>query len=302
MKPLNTLVILLLSASTTFAQKPDKALISVKYAYSHMRDTTDRGNFYRETMVLIAGKNASAFLSYDGILNDIQTKKSFEQQIREQNGNITSLTMPKSTRLVSQNQHYYFASEGKFFTHERLGVIYETEQSADKIAWKISNETLNLEGIQCKKATARYKGRDWTVWFAEELPFASGPWKLVGLPGLVLQAHDENKEIRFDFAGLEKIEAKPKSAVDPSDNFGVGTIGSSNVLEEDEIKLPIKNVVKTTITELARLKKARAADPQGFLRAQLSGAGITGEVSSSARPTNAPKKTIINNPIEKTNN
>ncbi len=40
------------------------------------------------------------------------------------------------------------------------------------------------------RATTHYGGRDWTVWFTLEIPFSVGPWKLWGLPGLVLRAEE----------------------------------------------------------------------------------------------------------------
>ena len=304
MKCIKTSLLLFFIVGTAFAQKPDKALVRVKYALSHMTDTNQRDNFYKETMMLIAGKDASVYLSYDGMTKDIEAKKSLEQQVKEQNGNITSITMPRSTRIVNPIQHYYFAKDDKFITHERIGVIYETEQSPEKINWKITNETLTLEGIQCKKAFADFKGRKWTAWFAEELPFISGPWKLIGLPGLILQAHDENKEVMFDFAGMEKVEEPMvKQVIDPNDKFAIRNIGSSGFLTETEIKLPTSNVVKTTFEDLDRLKKVRAADPQGFAKAQLASMGMNMSPTVSSRnQANQAKKTIFNNPIDKTKN
>lgn len=38
------------------------------------------------------------------------------------------------------------------------------------------------------------------------MPFQAGPWKLNRLPGLIVEAYDENKQIYFQFAGIENVK------------------------------------------------------------------------------------------------
>ncbi|MDD3459145.1 MAG: GLPGLI family protein [Weeksellaceae bacterium] len=57
--------------------------------------------------------------------------------------------------------------------------------------WKIENEYTQLMGMKVQKAITHFRGRDWTVWFASEIPLNIGPWKLGGLPGLILKAESD---------------------------------------------------------------------------------------------------------------
>lgn len=295
--------LLAMIATVAFAQKPDKALIRVKYAFSHLNDTNRRGNFYKENMILVAGKSASVFLSHDKVLRDIETKKSLEEQVRQQGGNITSIKMPQRKRPTSESEYYYFANEGKVFLKEPMGVVYLIEYPAEKIDWKLTNEKQSIEGIDCKKATTNFKGRNWIAWYAEELPFTSGPWKLAGLPGLIVQAYDENKEISFEFAGLEKVEEiNPKPIQKGLDEMSIPKWGSAAMLTTSEIKLP-ENVVRATPQEIKRLKEARANDPQGFAKTQMAALGMGGLTRVAPGPGSTPNPQaglIMNNPIEKT--
>lgn len=62
----------------------------------------------------------------------------------------------------------------------------------DAIEWEICDSTINVMGYECNMATTDYHGRRWTAWFAPELPMPFGPWKLRGLPGLILKAEADN--------------------------------------------------------------------------------------------------------------
>lgn len=71
--------------------------------------------------------------------------------------------------------------------------------------WHISaKDTMTVCGYVCKKATVLFAGRTWIAWFTEDLPVSCGPWKLSGLPGLILSAHDSDNYFNFSCVGIEQ--------------------------------------------------------------------------------------------------
>ena len=70
--------------------------------------------------------------------------------------------------------------------------------------WQIGNETKTIVGYQCQKATCSFRGRNYTAWFAVDIPLSYGPWKFCGLPGLILKVQDDAKEYVFECVGIEQ--------------------------------------------------------------------------------------------------
>ena len=64
-------------------------------------------------------------------------------------------------------------------------------------------------GHECQKAVGHYRGHCWTVWFAMDIPISDGPWKLCGLPGLIMEAASENNSHVFKLLGVEKVSKVP---------------------------------------------------------------------------------------------
>lgn len=71
------------------------------------------------------------------------------------------------------------------------------------INWKIGKETKKIGKFNCKIATANFRGRNYTAWFTPEIPLPYGPWKLQGLPGLILEAYDTNKFVYWTAKSIE---------------------------------------------------------------------------------------------------
>ena len=73
-----------------------------------------------------------------------------------------------------------------------------------ELVWEIGDTTKIVLGYECIKATTNYHGREWTVWFAPEIPIQDGPWKLRGLPGLILEATELKGHHSFVAYGIEQ--------------------------------------------------------------------------------------------------
>ncbi|RZK42109.1 MAG: GLPGLI family protein [Pedobacter sp.] len=314
MKTILTTFLGLVITANSFAQNPDKALARVRYSFSHIRDTTEKDKPYTENMLLVIGKNASVYTSYDKVNLDKERQRQVQEQLKNQAGTnnfkITIGSPGSPVKITTPLDYFFYANENKFFTKERIFNNYLIEETAPKINWKITKDTASFSGVKCQKAVAYFKGRNWTAWFAPEMPFQSGPWKLNGLPGLIIDAYDETKTVLFQFAGIENVEAEEAKPIKDEAPKIVGPSGSvvslGNVMGMDngsylgsEIKLPA-DAIKTTQKEIDKLKEARAKDPQGFMNAQMAAQGVqmgvtrTGTFTTSGTPT----KIVINNPIE----
>lgn len=264
--------LLLALALPVMAQNPDKALARVKYSFVHIKDTTQLNNPYTENMLLVIGKNASVYTSYDRLNRKLVDDGKLK----------VPPTDPKAPfKPVSFIDYYFFVKENQFFTKEKLYNEYLAEESAPKINWVTTKDTATFSGIACKKATTYFKGRNWIAWYAPELPFQSGPWKLNGLPGLIIEAYDDRKQVQFQFAGMDKVSNS--------------NTNSDSIFFEGEIKLP-KDAKRTDIKEYNKVKEFATRDPQGFAAAMSGVERKNVFIGRSTTGISGP--TVTNNPIE----
>lgn len=82
-------------------------------------------------------------------------------------------------------------------------VVYE--DSFPLIEWTVTNDTpVTISGYTCYKAIGNFGGREWTAWFAPDTPIPYGPWKLYGLPGLVIQAQEADGCYKFELIRIKQ--------------------------------------------------------------------------------------------------
>ena len=65
------------------------------------------------------------------------------------------------------------------------------------VHWTLTDEQKKIDSLTCFKATAFFRGRNYVAWYAASIPVPDGPWKLDGLPGLVIEAYEEKKDLYF---------------------------------------------------------------------------------------------------------
>lgn len=67
--------------------------------------------------------------------------------------------------------------------------LYRYTEPFGEMQWEIVGDSTKTKlGYDCILAVADYHGRQWRVWFSTEIPIQDGPWKLRGLPGIILSA------------------------------------------------------------------------------------------------------------------
>jgi GLPGLI family protein len=311
------IILLLLITAFAKAQQADTAQAIVHYKFTHIRDTLNKDKPLNENMMLLIGRNASWYKSYDRKQRDDQMRKNLMAQL---NSGTNNINVPPAAAPLGPNVEYFqFPNEKKFFTKERMLNNYVVEEAMPVLNWKISADTATFKGLQCQKATTRFKGRDYTAWFCADLPYRAGPWKLNGLPGLIVEAYDSKKEVVFTFDGLEKVD--PNQVAAPASNAPMSmggrvvvmSSGSDNGNQDPNLIALPKNGIKTTAKELAELKKIAEKDPQAFAQSQLAamqsqmggsvrfsvnGSGGAGSPNAVFRQTGPATPVVINNPIE----
>ena len=112
---------------------------------------------------------------------------------------------------------YYYSEYFKDFNKNLLSIYVcmpmdiPNQQYSESISiqsWKILEDTLTVAGYLCQKATCRFRGRNYTAWFAMDIPIQNGPWKFGGLPGLILKAYDSDKLYMFECVKIESFKKK----------------------------------------------------------------------------------------------
>ena len=79
---------------------------------------------------------------------------------------------------------------------------YKYSEPIPEIDWTLTDETEEIMGHQCHKATATWRGREWNAWYSD-IPVDAGPWKFQGLPGLILKVEDTEGDHSIYAIGIE---------------------------------------------------------------------------------------------------
>ncbi|MEE1021773.1 MAG: GLPGLI family protein [Muribaculaceae bacterium] len=86
---------------------------------------------------------------------------------------------------------------------------FRYEEDMPQLDWELTDSVINVLGYECQGARCRFRGREWTAFYAEDIPVMDGPWKLHGLPGLIMKASDADGHYTFECIGIKSKADRP---------------------------------------------------------------------------------------------
>lgn len=232
---------LLLFALSAMGQKQKSMRITYKVVYTYSSDLAPRHDV---SYLDIQADGVSCFYSHYFV-----RRQEIQDSINRR-GSVSDDMVSKAIAPYDGGQpnfvYKHIPAEGKLtFTTYHVD-WFKYSEPIPALQWKIEGKDSVIAGYHCQAATTSLRGRQWRVWFTLDIPVSDGPWKLCGLPGLILRATDEQGYFDFDCTGIASIEIPP-------------------------IELAKNNYVSCTPEEAFKMEQERRENPLAFLNRQFGG-------------------------------
>lgn len=145
----------------------------------------------------------------------------------------------------------------------------------DELKWELLPDKVNIDELECQKATVNYAGRKWIAWFTESIPIQDGPYIFNGLPGLIVKISDENFDYIFNLVKVVNL-----------DNMFPPMIGKE--INWETYKNLQLNYYNNPFAEVkARNIKTQVADPSGNI-ITMNFKNITNNIQKQLKENNNP--------------
>ncbi len=84
---------------------------------------------------------------------------------------------------------------------------YPISDSLFDMNWYFTSQRKTIGELPCQKAIALWRGRAYSAWFTEEIAIAEGPWKFGGLPGLIVELYDEERDLYWKLNSFREFKS-----------------------------------------------------------------------------------------------
>ena len=203
-------VCVILSAITTGVQAQiikdySDAELEVYYNKRDIKDTLNMDTRYQDTkMSLRIGGGHALFASTKTMWADSLEIYNHDLYM-EIYFKLNPLGSGVWTPMGSYESEYLFKNmpEGKNTVYQSFGFDrYTYEEDIEPQEWILGDSVRSILGYECRQAECDYRGRHWIAWYAPDIALSEGPWKLGGLPGLILEAYDSRRHYVFTALGM----------------------------------------------------------------------------------------------------
>lgn len=144
----------------------------------------DRGKDLREFQGRLLIRNSKSYFYMSA------TEKTYEKE--DTDNDITVMTDTLFKVIKDFDNNYVLFSDILFTKKETF-----YSDSLHQMDWELTTDKKYIDSLECFKAKTYFRGRHYIAWYTLGLAIPNGPWKIGGLPGLVIETYDENKNIYF---------------------------------------------------------------------------------------------------------
>ena len=210
-------------------EKLDRADYRCVYAFTQKATERQSGKevALTDTMALDMGPVYSVYYDRNKAFRDSVYKVKWEETtsrvkcfIADFSGDMSSYKDKEGEYAVASNK----GERSRIYKNRKKNQIitidgdnwgrFKNTENLKPPSWEFISDTLSILGYVCQKAVTTFRGRKYEAWFTPEIPINDGPWKLYGLPGLILKASADNGLFLFEAIGLEYPDKKERITLD----------------------------------------------------------------------------------------
>lgn len=228
----------------------------VIYTFSQEVDKQREKVLLTDTMALVVNHNQSLYYDWNKQRNDsVQAAKAEIPMEKIKSVSVVKDEMVLQDKLAQLEEPTFISDDSKGQSAKilknrldntiitldkgplqgRESTYLQVNETIPPQDWEITGDTLTVLNYLCQKAETTFRGRSYNAWFTLDIPVNDGPWKLYGLPGMILKAEDSQGIFKFEAIGIsqasdEKIEL-------PSDlKIELGTLKQLNAYRKNRFK------------------------------------------------------------------
>lgn len=183
------------------AQENEDVLLSIHYMAHFYRYEEDEHEFTEEKVLDVTGSRSAFYGRWQ------RKREEMTDSIIKAHGTMEDV-LSKTGEYPRPRQFYsifnnYPNPQERVVTDKVFKGFYYTEP-VDEIAWEFVDGDTVVAEYACHFAKCRYRGHEWTACFTDEIAIPLGPWKLHGLPGMILYAADDSGKFAFECIEIRK--------------------------------------------------------------------------------------------------
>ncbi|WP_446786628.1 GLPGLI family protein [Macellibacteroides fermentans] len=180
----------------------DSANYKFIYEFTYLPDTLKLNSPMKNQLILELGNKISRFYSADYFIKRVVSGKVMNAD--------SGVRLSPGHGLNGTEIYKNYKEKKETITTRVSGTaeIFTYEEDIPLLKWQITRETATILSYSCTKAITTFRGRTFEAWFTMEIPISNGPWKLGGLPGLILKTSDRDGFFKFTCIGIEALKIK----------------------------------------------------------------------------------------------